>query len=79
MTAAFAGPDRRAQDRRALQAASKVADDKKWVERQQADRRVAQECTGCDGRGEVGGLRADGYHSETCPFCKGSGLEGGAA
>ncbi len=33
----------------------------------------AQKCTGCNGNGEVGGLRQDGYHSEECPFCKGSG------
>jgi len=26
-------------------------------------------CDGCSGRGEVGGLRADGYHTDPCPFC----------
>lgn len=32
-------------------------------------------CTGCNGRGEVGGLlpNGGGYDSEQCPFCKGSG------
>ena len=30
-------------------------------------------CDGCNGNGEIGGLRQDGYHSEPCPFCGGSG------
>ena len=38
-------------------------------------RKVVQPCTGCNGRGEVGGLRQDGYHSEMCPCCQGSGQE----
>ena len=28
---------------------------------------------GCNGHGEVGGLRPDGYHTEPCPFCNGTG------
>jgi hypothetical protein len=36
---------------------------------------VVQPCTGCSGRGEVGGLRPDGYHSDVCPFCHGDGIE----
>lgn len=32
-------------------------------------------CSGCEGRGEVGGLTPSGYESETCPFCKGTGYE----
>ena len=34
-----------------------------------------QPCRGCNGHGEVGGLRSDGYHSEMCPYCKGDGTE----
>jgi hypothetical protein len=34
---------------------------------------ASKECEGCNGRGEVGGLRADGYHNDTCPLCKGAG------
>jgi hypothetical protein len=26
-------------------------------------------CSGCNGRGEVGGLTPNGYESEPCPFC----------
>lgn len=36
---------------------------------------AVQACTGCNGRGEVGGLRPDGYHSEVCPYCRGDGIE----
>ena len=32
-------------------------------------------CMGCNGNGEVGGLRSDGYDSEICPYCKGGGTE----
>lgn len=39
--------------------------------------RVAETCTGCNGRGEVGGLlpAGGGYDSQECPFCKGTGKE----
>lgn len=35
----------------------------------------AQKCSACNGNGEVGGPRQDGYHAEECPFCQGSGRE----
>jgi len=41
------------------------ADVKYWL--------ATDKCEGCNGHGMVGGLRQDGYHSEECPFCKGSG------
>lgn len=61
-------------------------DDSAWLRpfwtmgRRDAEREVAiaqpeQPCQGCNGNGEVGGLRFDGYHSEICPFCKGDGTE----
>lgn len=34
----------------------------------------AKRCDGCGGEGLVGGLRSDDYHSDECPFCKGSGV-----
>lgn len=34
-----------------------------------------EDCTGCNGRGEVGGLTPQGYDSSVCPYCKGSGRE----
>lgn len=30
-------------------------------------------CDGCEGNGMVGGLAPDGYHSEKCQFCGGTG------
>lgn len=39
----------------------------------------SDKCSGCNGNGMVGGLRSDGYHSDECPFCKGSGIEALAA
>jgi len=32
-------------------------------------------CGGCHGYGEIGGLRPDGYYSDPCPFCNGSGID----
>lgn len=38
-----------------------------------------KKCSGCDGRGEVGGwagtLASGGYENECCPFCHGTGIE----
>ena len=34
---------------------------------------LVQPCSACNGHGEVGGLRSDGYYSEICPYCKGDG------
>jgi DnaJ-class molecular chaperone len=38
---------------------------------------IQTDCSGCNGRGEVGGfISADsGYDTQTCPFCDGSGYE----
>lgn len=41
----------------------------------QAEAPQAPICSGCNGNGEVGGLRSDGHHSEECPFCKGTGRD----
>lgn len=38
-----------------------------------------KQCTCCYGRGEVGGLTPQGYETEECPHCKGTGIEGSGA
>lgn len=53
----------------------------RWNRRTQPPARVEVKpepgvhCTGCDGRGEVGGFVQDGYQTDPCPYCTGTGLK----
>jgi hypothetical protein len=41
--------------------------------------KVDDVCEGCNGHGEVGGLTPQGYDSQECPFCHGTGKEAALA
>jgi hypothetical protein len=40
---------------------------------------ASHNCGGCYGHGEVGGLTPQGYETEPCPYCSGTGAEQDAA